>query len=161
MFYSVTLKLLYGGTFFVVGTGRGHYSGRFCMTIVVDKDEFCYFTLIKEAERCGNFNRDVDRLYYLNPTTGMQVVENDKDALKMCEMCVRDKNVYGYIIMGRDEGEVSTLIEELSQSQVDAVSSKLVPIKKQQGVKVANNEKKSEGVPATFIKITPPPKKNT
>ncbi|KAH9605276.1 hypothetical protein KSS87_005555 [Heliosperma pusillum] len=73
---SVTLKLLYGGSFVRNELGLV-YNGRVSRTAAVDVDEFCWFTIVEEAEKCGCYKRDVDAIFFMNPDVVLRKEEGE------------------------------------------------------------------------------------
>ncbi|KAH9608296.1 hypothetical protein KSS87_011441, partial [Heliosperma pusillum] len=129
---SVTLKLWFGGLFTRDETGLV-YSSRVFRTVGVEVDEFCWFMLLEEAEKCGSFSRNIDVIFFMDPIMGLQRIVDDVGAQVMSKFAVKNRVVECFLISGGEVAHLMHLIEEEGNGNDTTIvkcSKKLIPRRK-------------------------------
>ncbi|KAL9246146.1 hypothetical protein vseg_019719 [Gypsophila vaccaria] len=123
---SVALKLWYEGSFISHRLGLT-YTYIFMRIVNVEPDEFCWFTMSEETEKCGTFRKNIDSIFYRDPINGLKRAINDTEARMICKEAMLNRIVDCYIVVEKDVVEVLRLIESSKQGIYGSQPKKLTP----------------------------------
>ncbi|KAK9757546.1 hypothetical protein RND81_01G169500 [Saponaria officinalis] len=103
------------------------YTSKCVRTSEVDADELYWFTIVKEAEQCTTFRKNVDIIFYIDPDACLKRVIDDTEGNVIRKQAVLNRVVDCYIVVEKDVGEVMRLIELSKEGSKCTQPKKLTP----------------------------------